>query len=184
MTEETPKAESPQPPRRRKGVRILLFVSLALNLVIIGVVGGAILNFSRGEDHPRMVSRELGLGPYLMALEPDQRKMLDEAAYSQKQQLRDGRVKWRKSYQETLSAIRAEPFDPERLRAAMAEQAELATRSREVGLDIMVRQIEMMPAAERAAFADRLESRSNKWKKRDGKDGRRPADSSQHPPRN
>ncbi len=173
MSEHVPTPEAPAKPRRRLGLRILLFASLALNMVILGIVGGAILNVSRGEEHPRMIARDLGLAPYLMAMDPDQRKQLEKASGSFKPKLREGRKEWRDAYVQTLDAIRAEPFDANALRAAMAWQSELATRSRDVGLEVMIQQLEGMSAAERAAFADRLKSRSRNLQGNMGREGDR-----------
>ncbi|NDR59228.1 periplasmic heavy metal sensor [Aliiruegeria sabulilitoris] len=157
MTDQTPMPEDQSKPRRRIGLRVLLFVSLALNMVILGVAGGAWLNFSRGEDHPRLIARDLGLGPYLMALEPQSRRQLEQAARSQRGKVNVNRAEWRNLYTETLEALRTDPFDADRLRVAIARQSELAARSREVGLEVMVSQLEAMSPEERAAFADRLE---------------------------
>ncbi|SDJ84859.1 periplasmic heavy metal sensor [Aliiruegeria lutimaris] len=178
MTDQTTMPEEQDEPRRRTGLRVLLFISLALNMVILGVAGGAWLNFSRGEDHPRLIARDLGLGPYLMALEPQNRRQLEQAARSQRGKVNVNRAEWRNLYTETLEALRADPFDAERLRAAIARQSELAARSREVGLEVMVSQLEAMTPEERSAFADRLETGAQRGPgMRDGKrgDGMRPA---------
>ncbi|MDV7144232.1 periplasmic heavy metal sensor [Tropicimonas sp. TH_r6] len=174
MSEHVPTPEDQPKPRRRLGLRALLFVSLALNLVILGIVGGAILNFSRGEDHPRMVVRDLGLGPYLMAMDPQQRKQMESVTGDLKPKLREGRQEWRDAYIDALDAIRADPFDANALRAAMARQSDLAARSREVGLDVMIRQLEAMSVDERGKFAERLKSRSRNLQGNKGRDGARP----------
>ena len=162
MTEQMPQPQDTSPPRRRIGLRVLLFISLALNMVIIGVVGGAILNFSRGEDHPIMVSRDLGLGAYFAALEPSGRRELNKELRARKGELRASRSEWRSSLVETTAAIRAEPFDAARVRAAVERQAELAARGREYGLNVMIAQLERMSPQQRAAFADRLEEASRR----------------------
>lgn len=188
MTDGPTMPNESRPPRRRIGLRILLFVSLALNLAVIGIVGGAYLNVSRGDDHPWLVARELGLGPFVQAMDPADRRSLDRQARSHRGELREGRDAWRRLYIASLDAIRSDPFDADRFRAVMEEQAELAATSRRVGLEIMTGQLEQMSAAERAAFADRLAGRAERWdhfqdrRKGEGRrDGRMPPP---HPPQN
>ena len=172
MTDRTPQQQDASPPRRRTGLRILLFVSLALNMVILGLVGGAILNVSRGEDHPMMVSRDLGLGAYFSALEAPERRALNQELRARRGELRATRTQWRRSVQDVTEAIRAEPFDPAQVRAAVERQAELAARGREYGRDVMISHLEGMTPEQRASFADRLEemSRRNQEQRR-GKGG-------------
>ena len=61
-----------------KGVKIALALSLALNLLVLGLVGGALLSFGLpgDRDDPRL--RTLGLGPFALALEREDR---DEAVF-------------------------------------------------------------------------------------------------------
>ncbi|RYH11630.1 periplasmic heavy metal sensor [Tropicimonas sp. IMCC6043] len=193
MTGETPTPIEPRPPRRRTGLRILLFLSLALNLAVIGIVGGAYLNVSRGDDHPWIIARELGLGPFVLAMDSNDRRALDRQARSHRGELREDRDAWRRLYIASLEAIRSEPFDADRFRAVMEAQADLAARSRQVGVEIMTSQLEGMNAAERAAFADRLANRSERWGRMqddrmgdgrmgDGRMGRGPRDGRVPPP--
>lgn len=172
MSEQNTPTGGPKAPPRRVGLRVLLFASLALNMVIIGVVGGAILNFRRGDDHPITMSRELGIGPFIWAMEDEQRRALDDAARPYRSDLRSGRREWRRLYAEALEAIRADPFDGERFRSVMIRQADLSAQSREIGLELMVSQLEAMSSEAREAFADRLKERSRKMpggKERKGK---------------
>jgi hypothetical protein len=53
--------------------------------------------------------------------------------------------------------LRADPFQPERVRALLKRQSAAAARGREIGQDLLVARLAEMSAAERAAFADRLE---------------------------
>ncbi|WP_416951843.1 periplasmic heavy metal sensor [Tropicimonas sp.] len=167
----SPPSDMPRP-RRRRGMRILLFVSLALNLAVIGMIGGAIHRFSSGDgEPPHMVSRELGLAPFRFAFDSGERKQLDAMIRSRNDELGIGRQEWRRSYIDALAAIRAEPFDAGGFRAAMERQAELSVSSRRAGLEIMISQFEAMTSDERQAFADRFARRAQKLKIRGERPG-------------
>ena len=164
MTEPKPPQNETPPPRRRIWPRILLFVSLALNLAVAGVVGGAMLKFAHGDDHPRMISRELGLAPFRFAFDPAEQEQLDAMVQARSSELGIGRTEWRKTYFDALNAIRADPFDLAGFRAAMEDQAELSLKTRQVGLDIMAAQFETMTLEQRRAFVERFVDRAEKFR--------------------
>jgi len=140
-------------------MRITLFVSLALNLLVAGLVGGVALSFRGGGDGPpvaRLV-RDLGLGPFLRALSDNDRRALGAAAESRRTDLRKHRQEMRATFTETLAALRDEPFDPQRLASVIGRQSEIANRSRGLGQELLVARIAAMAPAERLALADRLE---------------------------
>ncbi len=160
MTEGTPKSGADRPARSRVGLRVILFVSLALNLAVVGLLVGAYLNMSRGDDHPGRISRDLGLSPYLYVLDSEQRRELQKAAAARKGDLRSGRAEWKKAYAESLEVLRSEPFDVDRFRDLMNRQARLADDGRRIGQEVVVVQISEMTAEARAALADKLEKKS------------------------
>jgi len=144
-------------PTARSGLstplRWLLVVSLALNLLVAGLLVGAVLR----HDGPRR-HMELGPGPFAQALSPeDRRAILTE--------LRDrpgvgppNREERQQAMSEVLAALRSEPFDPGQVEAALASQSD---RVASVGRAIqaaMIERIAAMSAEDRAAFADRLET--------------------------
>ena len=65
-------------PRTRRGIKIVLSLSLAINLLILGAIGGAMLN--GGPDGPIRdrvdLVRTLGLGPLGRALDRDDRNQI------------------------------------------------------------------------------------------------------------
>ena len=143
-------------------LRWVLVVSLALNLLVAGLVVGAALR----DDGPRR-HMEIGPGPLAKALsEADRRAILAE--------LRErpgvgppGREERRQAMAEVLAALRTEPFDRERAEAALASQAErLATVERAIQ-DAMIARVASMSPEERAAFADRLETELERGPGRD-----------------
>ena len=164
MTDQPSQPNHTTRPRRRVWLRVLLFASLALNLAVIGVVGGAVLKFAHDDERPQMISRELGLAPFRFAFDDEGQRQLDAAVRSRAGELGIGRTAWQNTYFDILDAIRAEPFDAAGFRAAMERQAELSLQSRRVGLDIMIAQLERMSLAERNAFVERFVRRAQKFR--------------------
>ncbi|SFC70161.1 periplasmic heavy metal sensor [Tropicimonas isoalkanivorans] len=156
MTESTSPPSGPPAPRRRIWMRVLLFASLALNLAVAGIVAGAMLKGVH-DDQPERLSRELGLGPFLRALDDDKRQALREAAQARRGELAEGRQAWRAAFSETLDLLREETFDQERFESLVERQAEIAARGRALGQEELARQLAAMPVEARRAFADRLE---------------------------
>lgn len=148
---------APKPARTRLWVRLLLFASLALNLLIIGAIGGAVFNNrQKGDDRPAQLVRELGLGPYLRALDATDRQALRKAAEARKGELRQSRVALRRHFAETIEVLEAEELDQARLSALFAAQAEAAGKGREIGQELLAARIAGMSMDERQALAASL----------------------------
>ncbi|MEY4871132.1 MAG: hypothetical protein RLZZ563_462 [Pseudomonadota bacterium] len=165
MTPSAPadaKAAAPKPAGR--GLRVALAVSVALNLLILGLVAGAVLR--DGGPHGRMV-RDLDFGPFTEALTPEDRDALRRDFLRQAPDLRDMRRQMRDDFATLLEALRAEPFDVEALRGVVANQGDRMAARLELGQDLMLARIAAMTPAERAAFADRLERRLERGPQRD-----------------
>lgn len=171
-------AGSPLPPpgegrngRRGRWLRLALVVSLALNLAVAGIVGGALLGRTSEAPREAQLSRELGLGPFLGALDDHDRAELRAAAKARRGELRSGRAEWKQAFEESLQVLRSEPFDADRLRALVERQAQLAGAARGIGQDLLIAQLARMDQAERAAFADRIEQDLRKGPGHDGAGG-------------
>lgn len=161
---------SPPPPTStgpRLWVRILLFVSLALNLLIVGAVAGVVLgarNESGNRVPPAALIRDLGLGPYMTALSKADRSALRSAAHPHQPRLRGGRTEMRVAFEETIQVLRAEELDQSRLLELIQRQAEVADQGRRLGQELLVTRISGMALEERRALADRLEKRVKRRK--------------------
>lgn len=138
----------------RRGLKIALAVSVALNLAVAGLVAGAVLK--SGPMRDQMV-RDLGFGPFAEALSDNDRKALRRAFVDRSPGLRDLRETLRRDMDVVLSALRAQPFDPAAFRAALAVQTERLTGQMQMGQQLLAERIDSMSEAERLAFADRLE---------------------------
>ncbi|QYZ68525.1 periplasmic heavy metal sensor [Neotabrizicola shimadae] len=161
-------AAPPVPSRR--GLKIALAVSVALNLAVAGLVAGAVLK--SGPMRDQMV-RDLGFGPFAEALSDSDRKELRRAFVDRSPGLRDLRETLRKDMAGVLAALRAQPFDPAALRAALEVQTERLTGQMQMGQLLLAERIDSMSEAERLAFADRLEEsmKRGRGKKDDKSDG-------------
>lgn len=155
MSESGLSAPPPVPAPSRRGLKIALAVSVALNLAVVGVVAGAVL---RGGPMRDQMVRDIGFGPFAEALTDSDRKALRRAFFDRSPGLRDLRATMRQDMAGVLAALRAQPFDPAALRAALAAQAERLSGQMTLGQDLLAERIDAMAEAERLAFADRLES--------------------------
>ncbi|MBC2837094.1 periplasmic heavy metal sensor [Gemmobacter straminiformis] len=139
-----------------RGVRIALAVSVALNLLIVGLVAGAVLR--DGGPRGRMMG-ELDFGPFTEALTREDRDALRQAFVERMPDMRDMRRQMRTDFAALLAALRAEPFDPAALREVMANQSSRMQERLQIGQSLMLERLEAMSPEARAAFADRLEER-------------------------
>jgi uncharacterized membrane protein len=147
--------DAPKAPRPGRGLKIALAMSLALNLLILGLVGGAMLAIGPrgGGDDPRL--RTLGLGPFALALDREDRDAV--RGRIDREALRGDRRVLGASLMQLRGALLAEPFDRVAAAAALA-QARGATEALQAhGHGALLDQVETMSADERAALAERLD---------------------------
>lgn len=144
--------------------RILLVLSLGLNVLIIGLGVGAALR-----DGPGRGGRDFGLGPLSEALSMEDRKDLRDAFLERHPDARADRRAMRADFEALIVVLRADPFDPAALESAIATIAERNADLLETGRDLVVEHLKSMDTAGRAAFADRLEKGLRKIRGR-GKD--------------
>lgn len=152
-----------KPPSRRW--RWLLGLSLALNLLFVGLVAGAIL---RGGPHgggkPGAELRSFG-APYLRELPKAERRALFRA-------LREGghlpdRAARRAAYDTMVAALRAQPFDPAQAATVLRAYAGTLTQAQGAAQEEWLRHVSAMSDADRAAYADRLDARMQRKGRKD-----------------
>lgn len=151
-------AAPPPPPTSAsgKGVRIALGISVALNLLIVGLVAGAVLR--EGDPRARVV-RDLDFGPFTEALSPRDREALRRDFVERAPELRAVRREMREDLEGVLAVLRSEPFDAVALAGLMENQKGRMARRVDLGQELLLNRLAAMTAAERAEFADRLERR-------------------------
>ncbi|MEX0287355.1 MAG: periplasmic heavy metal sensor [Paracoccaceae bacterium] len=156
-----------QSPTRRSPLwmRILLGVSLALNLATIGIVTGAAYRIlgPGGPPHPPSFG-----GAVIRSLPHDERKALVAEARKSV----NGQSARREGLAPLVTALRADPFDVEAITALLQSQRNRQAAWAEAMQGAWLTRVSAMSAEERAAYADKIEEaearraerRKKKWK--------------------
>jgi uncharacterized membrane protein len=139
-----------------RGLKVLLFGSLALNLLIVGVVAGVILSGGPGKDR-REARSDVGGFTLVRALPRDARADLRARFETKRKELRASGGNNAPSKQDILTSLRATPFDPQAFADLVSTQTRsLAERGR-LGQEALVEQVAEMTDDERRAYADDVE---------------------------
>lgn len=152
MTESPPDLAQERTSRKLK---IALILSLGLNLIILGVIGGAIIHGGPDGKGPRF--RDVGFGPFTEALTQEDRTALRRSFVQEGGNPREMRREMREGFAEMLAALRAQPFDAERLRTVVASMQSRMQSRIDMGQSLLTDRIVAMTPQERLGFADRLE---------------------------
>jgi len=174
-------AEAPLPPDRppepagqpRRWLKVLLVVSLGLNLAVAGIVIGAALDHRRADirPEPAALARDLGLGPYARALPHEMQRELGRSVLALSRQGGEGRrplrMELRQGFRGMLSELRSEAFDAERAAALLAQQSGALEARRRLGQEALVDLLAGMSLEDRIAYADRLEQALRRPHRRD-----------------
>ncbi|GGW37310.1 hypothetical protein GCM10011452_27110 [Gemmobacter lanyuensis] len=130
------------------------FASLAVNLLVLGMVGGAIL---KGPPLTEKGGRDLGFGPYAAALDDSDRKELRRVFLERGPGLSEMRARMQGDMAAVVAVLRAEPFDANALRAALDGQRMVFVDQIRMGQGLLADHLTRMTPEARRAFADRLE---------------------------
>lgn len=136
-------------------MRVTLLVSLAFNLLVVGVVAGFIVSGGPEKRSDRS-PRDIG-SLYMRALDPQDRRALRRDFVSGLAAQGRDRQSVVTDLEATLAALRATPFDADAFRQAMADQSTRRTQREDIGRQVLAARIASMTDAERAAYADRIE---------------------------
>ncbi|CUH82452.1 periplasmic heavy metal sensor [Tropicibacter naphthalenivorans] len=150
-------------------LRVVLFASLALNVLVIGLAVGAVLH---GPPDRGKRDRDPAL-PFTRAFDDHQRGELRDRLRADFDATRGQGPGFMAGYQEALSVLRADPFDADRLRDLLDDQGRVADARRKRGQDVLATYLGSLTPSERAAYADRLQAeleeimaKRDRWKKR------------------
>lgn len=141
-------------PRRARIMRIVLVVSLALNLAVAGLAAGVAL---RGHDGRPPRGFDMTLGPIGQALAPQDRAAIRDTLRGRG----DGaglRFNRQKDLDTLMAALTAEPFDAAALRSALATPVARITKLQTDAVAALADRIIAMTPDERASFAARVQS--------------------------
>ncbi|NIY98933.1 periplasmic heavy metal sensor [Salipiger sp. HF18] len=153
-------ADAESRPKMRRGLRVLLFASLALNLAVVGVGAGFVLRHPMPERAPPPRGRDF-VFPYTSAFSEEQRRELgrnlrqsfkhDRAQGGERPSFVDG-------YNAALELLRAEPFDSAAFGATLEAQSARGEARQKAGQRLLVDYVATLDPEERRAYADRLEA--------------------------
>lgn len=147
------------PAKASKGLRWALAASLAVNLAVAGMVIGARFH----DDGPHGgFARELNFGAFTEALSREDRDRLRDAVIARAPDMRTARRQMREDMAAVLTALRAAPFDPAALEAALSVQNRRMASQLDLGQGLLREFLMTMSPEARSAFADRLEQRLRK----------------------
>jgi len=149
-------------PGRESGVnwtRVLLFSSLAINLLVAGMMAGAFLRSGGGPGRmspENSVLRDLGYGPYGMALTPEERRAVRSAVARKAKDLATNRQELRAQMLTLLEALRKQPYDPAVVHNIVTQQQARLKERWDIGRELLLEHIDAMTDQERAQYAKRL----------------------------
>lgn len=147
-------ADKPAP---RRWTKRLFWLSLSLNLLVLGAVGATLWRFSGGDGFHLPARASLGASELIRALPARERHALrDEMGQKgQGDSRREQVVAWRS---DMLSALRADPFQPDAVDALLAQNNQDMAVRIEQGQVALIARIAEMSQAERRAYADKVET--------------------------
>lgn len=159
MSDQTPQPRAPM----RRSLRVVLFASLAVNLIVLGLVAGAVFGNKRGGDKP---PRDADfVGAYTRALPNEDRRAIGRAIRDYHRNSGITRESARNEFQQMLLLIRTTPFDAEAMKARLSVQAQSAFDRREAAQALWLERVTAMTDAERQDYADQIEAQLNRLPK-------------------
>ncbi|WP_424965061.1 MULTISPECIES: periplasmic heavy metal sensor [unclassified Dinoroseobacter] len=136
--------------------RWLLYGSLALNLLVVGLVLGAVLGGGPRGPGGKPLSIDSPF-PLIRALDDTRRDVLKEALDQHRAETSQGPRSRGRHTRALLDSLRNAPFDPAEFEALLTTQAEAMSARNAVGRNALIGAIAQMSDAERVAYADRVE---------------------------
>lgn len=152
----------PAPRRPRRWERILLVVSLGLNLLVAGVVIGGVATHDRRP--PKHSVGAVSIGPLTYAFDKADREALRRAVQEQSTGIEDMRRALDADIARLATALRATPWDAEAAGSVLAGMRGRFEARGELGERLILERLAGMSEAERLAFATRLERRGERGK--------------------
>lgn len=136
-----------------RGVKIALALSLAANLLIVGLAVGVFTQVQRAA--PAMKFNESG-GAYTRALTPQDRRSIGREMGERFRTILRDREPARADYERMIEILSAETFDREAAQAVLQSQAQVAQERRALSEELLLDRLAAMTPEERANFAARL----------------------------
>lgn len=164
MTDQTPQTPAPKAPR--KWTRIVLILSLAINLLVVAALVGAFFKHDKRQG-PHLDRASMGLGAYILALpEPAQSEVMAMIGKGSEDR-REFRKTMYKLRKDTETALQATPFSVDAVKSALDQQRNGALQRTAQVQDAYLTALAAMTDAERAAHFERAaEIKAERFKKR------------------
>ncbi len=140
----------------RPWLRLLLVASLALNLLVVGLVGGALIMRGKWQEH-HMARLEMLGGPMTWALSHKDRRAIGDKlreSFGNRQAMHE---EMRAGMESLIADLKAVPFDPDAVAQYMAEHRAQLNARLELGQALLLERLTEMDDDERAAYAQRLQ---------------------------
>ncbi len=157
-------AQTEKKPRRR-WLKPLLFVSLAVNLIVLGLVIGAV--FGDHQRPQRGTKAPHGVRTYISAMTNEQREaFLDKTHGSLAGSLKTLK-KLRGGHKDVMAAITATPFSEDTLRSSLDKQRSDVSAIMGEFQEELIATLSAMTDEERAQYIERMkEMRKKRWHKK------------------
>ena len=133
--------------------KILFGISLSLNLLIVGPIGGAILRVGKGPMAKHHASGFL----YMRALNFEDKKSLRKELFRNEDSRKIIRAKEHSSYSSALKILKKHPFDRKAFEDLLDEQTRNSKSRQSSARLALVAQIAKMTKEERSIYSERLE---------------------------
>ncbi|MGH1578698.1 periplasmic heavy metal sensor [Planktotalea sp.] len=153
----SPDTQQPTPPvsKPKRRFRILFGLSLALNLLVIFAIVGALMHGPRSRSGPPG-SREIS-APYVKAFDRDAKRSLRKEMRSRLPDRREAIAANEADYQAFLKVVRSENFDAERALSIMEAQINRAGGFQKLGRELSIQRLSEMSVEDRRSYADRVQ---------------------------
>ena len=134
--------------------KILFGISLALNLLIVGALGGVMVRIGKG---PMVNHRSSGF-LYMRALNFEDKKALRKQLFKSKNSRTLGRAKEHISYISAVEILKKHPFERTAFENLLDEQTKHSKSKQSSARIALVKHIENMTKEERSNYTRRLEN--------------------------
>lgn len=145
--------------RSSSWLKWLLVASLAVNLLVIGSAAGFKFFGHRGHKPGDRGGEDFGILGYARTLEPDRRAAVRKIVKASRPNFVSLRDDIRKARIDAGNALVTEPFDKEKVRAAMGKIGEAEQRLKAVGISTFLDAAEQLTPAERTGLLEFWKSR-------------------------
>ncbi len=143
-------------------MKVLLIASLSLNLAVAGVVGGRALHAWQVSKAVRAAGFDRRQARLLQMVPEERRDEVQAMLRARRAEIERARREMHEATLAFIEALRSEPFDPERVAAALARRQEASRRYWTINSQEVAEIARQLDARERAELARRLEAHARR----------------------